>query len=47
MLTALRGTPWRREFEAVAPRDRRTFTELATGWAAAIANRASKVLTGE
>lgn len=36
VVTALMQTPWRREFEHLAPRERRTFTELVNGWAARI-----------
>jgi hypothetical protein len=34
--TALMQTPWRREFEHLAPGERRTFTQLVDGWAARI-----------
>jgi hypothetical protein len=34
MNSALMQTPWAREFRHLAPRERRTFADLDSGWAA-------------
>jgi hypothetical protein len=36
LLTAIAATPWKREFELVPPRERRSFTALIDLWAATI-----------
>jgi chromosome segregation ATPase len=39
LLTAIAATPWRREFETIAPRERRSFSDLIETWAATIESR--------
>jgi hypothetical protein len=39
LLTAIAATPWKREFETVAPRERRSFSDLIETWAATIESR--------
>ena len=38
LLTAIAATPWRRNFEPLAPRERRSFTDLIEVWASTIEN---------
>jgi hypothetical protein len=45
--TALMGTPWAREFEHIAPRERFNFAKLAEDWASRIENNFLKPRLGE
>jgi hypothetical protein len=47
VLTALQQTPWRRNFEAVAPRERRSFAALIEVWCSTIESRLGEQTTKE
>jgi hypothetical protein len=38
LLTAIAGTPWKREFELVPPLSRRSFSDLIETWCSTIEN---------
>jgi len=43
--TLLQNTPFSREFEAIAPKDRYTFAQLSDGWATTAERSAREFLT--
>jgi hypothetical protein len=45
LLTVLKETPWAKEFQPLAPRDRRSFQSLSAGWSAMAERSAREFLT--